>query len=104
MQIGVIDFVIVIAGWIVGNVVFNNFEKHLPLYRRLLKLLAILIMFLVVGAFGGRIAFYLLLLLFAIGMTILHAWWFPKHGIHGIRAEPYDQYLELISRIRKRKY
>ncbi|MEE9225744.1 MAG: hypothetical protein V3U68_06080 [Bacteroidota bacterium] len=103
MEIGIIDFVIVTAGWIVGNIVFNNFEKHLPWYRRLLKHLAILVLFFVFGALGGRLAFYSLLLLFAIGITILHAWWFPKHGIHGITAEPYDQYLELINKVKKRR-
>jgi len=34
----------------------------------------------------------------AIGMGILHLYWFPKKGINGITAELYDEYLKLINK------
>ncbi|MHA2131927.1 MAG: hypothetical protein ACW99L_18315 [Promethearchaeota archaeon] len=39
--------------------------------------------------------------LLTIGQIILHAWYFPKHGINGITAEPYEMYLELIGKMKK---
>ena len=45
-----------------------------------------------------RWAVYALLLLMAAGMMVLHAWWFPKHGVNGVTAEPYDRCLRLIGK------
>ena len=25
-----VDFIIIVIGWGIGNIVFNNFEKHIP--------------------------------------------------------------------------
>ena len=40
---------------------------------------------------------------FAIAAAIVHLWWLPKHGINGWTAEPYDQYLALVTRRASRK-
>ena len=98
MEVRIVDFALLIGGWLVGNVVLNAFERHVPWHRRAVKLVLIVLVFLVVGALGGRIAFYTLLAAMGIGIVLLHAWWFPKHGIHGITAEPRVRYLELIGR------
>ncbi len=38
-----------------------------------------------------------------VGQVILHGWYFPKHGINGLTAEPYDIYLETIERMKGKK-
>lgn len=95
-----IDPLVVIGGWMVGNLVFHRFEKHLPWGRRLAKLLLILLVLTGAGLLFGRWAYYGLIGLMAVGQSLLHAWYFPKHGINGLTAEPYDRYLELISRMK----
>ena len=93
-----IDFAIVITGWLVGNVLFNAFERHVSVQKRLGKLALILVVLYGVGAVGGRLAGYGLLGAMTAGMTLLHAWWFPKHGVNGLTAEPCDRYLRLIGK------
>ncbi len=104
MEIGAVDLVVVIGGWAAGNVVFNGFEQHLPWHRRLLKLVAMLTVFTAVGVLGGRVAFYVLLAVVGFGITVLHAWWFPKHGIHWRTAEPRERYLDLIGRMKSGRH
>ncbi len=93
-----IDLVIVVAGWLAGNVVFRAFERHVSVRKRIAKLAVILAVLYGVGMIGGRGAIYGMLLLMVAGMTALHAWWFPKHGVNGLTAEPYDRYLRLIGK------
>ncbi len=31
----------------------------------------------------------------AVAVSIIHAWWLPKHGINGLTGEPKDKYYEL---------
>ena len=102
-SINLVDISIVIVGIIIGNIFFNNFEKHLPIYRRILKLFIVLLVLITVGVFLGRIFFYGLLLLTTIGQIILHTWYFPKHGINGLTAEPYEEYLDLIEKMKNKK-
>ncbi len=71
-----------------------------PVRKRIGKLVVIMAVLYGVGIVGGRWAVYGLLLLMAAGMTVLHAWWFPKHGVNGLTAEPYDRYLRLIGKAR----
>ncbi|MGH8429891.1 MAG: hypothetical protein ACREUF_05770 [Solimonas sp.] len=97
------DYLVVIAGGLAGNIIFNNFEKHLPLWRRAAKFTVLLAVLALVGAVLGRYAFYAVLVLLTLGQIILHAWWFPRHGINGLTAEPYDKYLELIGRMKRGK-
>jgi hypothetical protein len=93
---------LVLAGIALGNVVFNAFEKHLPWWRRVLKhglLFAALAAVRVTGG-GGALAAALVVL--TLGQVVLHAWYFPKHGVNGLTAEPYDRYLQLIARMKRR--
>jgi hypothetical protein len=95
-----IDYIIVIAGWAIANVVFNNFEKHLPLWRRVGKFAILLLILSVIGFLFGRYAFYGAIALLTVGQIVLHGWWFPRHGINGLSAEPYDKYLALINEVK----
>lgn len=102
-MVGIADIVFVIAGWLIGNVIFRNFERHAPLWRRIVKFSVLLAVLIGIGVLGGRPAFYLALAALALGMMLLHLWWFPKHGIHWRTAEPRDRYLELIGRMKGRR-
>ena len=96
-----IEWIIIISGWTIGNIIFNNFEKHLHWSRRILKLILILIFLYIADLFFGRIVIYSILALMLIGIILLHFYWFPKKGINGITAEPYNKYLKLINKIKK---
>lgn len=86
LGIRAVDLAVLVGGWLVGNVVLNAFEQHVPWYRRLMKLLAIVALFLLVGFLGGRIAFYFLLAVIAGGdrsasrMVVSQAWYQRPHG------------------------
>ena len=84
-------------------VVFNNFEKHLPAQRRVVKLLVVIGVLATIGILFGRYAFWGVIALMTIGQIILHAWYFPKQGINGLTAEPYDRYLATIQKMKGQK-
>lgn len=84
-------------------VVFNNFEKHLPIERRVIKLLVVIGILAVIGIFLSRYAFWGVIGLMTIGQVYLHGWYFPKHGINGLTAEPHEKYLEVIAKMKGNK-
>jgi hypothetical protein len=96
----IFDLIFIISGWGLGNLIFNKFEKHLPWWRRIGKLLMIMGILYLVGL-AGRAWIYAVLGMMMTGMTVLHAYWFPKHGINGLTAEPYNLYLNLINKVKK---
>ena len=98
-----IDYIIVPLGWLIGNIVFNNFEKHQSFYRRIFKFVLIVIIIYGIGLFFGRIPLYAVMGLLVFGIVLLHGWWFPKNGVNGFTAEPYDRYLRLIKKRKKVK-
>jgi hypothetical protein len=79
---------------------FNNFERHLPLPRRVTKLFVVVGVLAAIGILFGRVAFWGLITMMTIGQIYLHAWYFPQHGINGLTAEPYDKYLETIEKMK----
>ena len=80
--------------------VFNNFEKHVPTQRRITKLFIVVGVLTVIGILFGRVAFWGVITLMSIGQVYLHGVYFPKHGINGLTAEPYEKYLETIERMK----
>ena len=93
-----------ITGWAIGNVLFNAYERHVPPVRRLLKLLILIGLVCLLHVIGGRWLVFTVLALMALGMAVLHVWWFPKHGIHWRTAEPYDEYLKLTKKMKGRMF
>jgi hypothetical protein len=91
--------VLAIAG-IAYFLVFNNFEKHLPVQKRVTKLFIVIGVLSVIGILFGRFAFWGIITLMTIGQIYLHGWYFPKHGINGLTAEPHDKYLEVIKKMK----
>ena len=75
---------------------FNNFEKHVPMQRRIAKLFIVVGVLAVIGILFSRVAFWGVIVLMTFGQIYLHGVYFPKHGINGLTAEPYDKYLETI--------
>jgi hypothetical protein len=56
-----------------------------------------------IGILFGRFAFWGLITLMTIGQIYLHGWYFPKNGINGLTAEPYDKYLETIEKMKGKR-
>lgn len=83
--------------------VFNNFEKHIPTRKRLAKLVVVVGTLASLGIVFGRVVFWGVIALMTVGQVILHGWYFPKHGVNGLTAEPYDTYLETIERMKGKK-
>jgi hypothetical protein len=82
---------------------FNNFEKHVPMQRRITKLFIVVGTLAIIGILFSRIAFWGFITLMTIGQVYLHGVYFPKHGINGLTAEPYDKYLETIEKLKGNK-
>lgn len=102
--LGVTDILIVLTiSSLAYFVVFNNFEKHLPIQRRLTKLLIVNGVLAGIGILFGRVAFWSVITLMTLGQIYLHGWYFPKRGINGLTAEPYDTYLQVIEEMKRKK-
>jgi len=84
-------------------VVFNKFEKHVPTQRRITKLFIVIGVLTTIGILFSRYAFWGVISLMTIGQVYLHGIYFPKHGINGLTAEPYDKYLELTEKMKGKK-
>lgn len=84
-------------------VVFNKFEKHVPMQRRITKLVILVGVLAIIGTLFGRFAFWGVIALMTIGQVYLHGVYFPKHGVNGLTAEPYDNYLETIASMKGEK-
>ncbi|MCE9646787.1 MAG: hypothetical protein K8S20_12375 [Chloroflexi bacterium] len=84
-------------------IVFNNFEKHLPTTRRISKLFVVIGILAMIGLLFGRYVFWGVIALMTIGQIVLHGWYFPKEGINGLTAEPYDKYLATIQKLKGKK-
>ena len=82
---------------------FNNFEKHIPIQHRVTKLFVVIGVLAIIGILFGRFAFWGLITLMTVGQIYLHGWYFPKHGINGLTAEPYDKYLETIEKMKGKR-
>lgn len=82
----------------VGGVCFGRFEQHKPRWRRVLKQVLVLAVFVTLERLAGRVGVYALLGLAGVAFAYVHGWWLPRRGINGWTAEPYDRYLALVTR------
>lgn len=80
---------------LVGQITFARFEEKTPRWRILLKHALGILLFVAVAYFFGRFWFYISLVAALIPVTIIHAWWLPKHGVNGWTGEPKEKYYEL---------
>ena len=101
--ISIVELLIVfIIASIAYFIAFNNFEKHVPIQRRVTKLFVVVGTLAIIGILFGRFVFWGIIILMTIGQVYLHGWYFPKHGINGLTAEPYDKYLSTIEKMKER--
>jgi len=96
------DLAIILGVFAVGGILFGRFEQHKPRWRRVLKVVLVSAIYVSLAHYAGRAWAYGYLGLFAVAAVVVHAWWLPRHGIDGWTAEPYEQYLDLILRRKKR--
>ncbi|MEM7334232.1 MAG: hypothetical protein AAF490_19255 [Chloroflexota bacterium] len=94
-----IDLCLLFLGWFVAQIVFNEYEAHVPLSKRVFKFCIILIALSAIHYFGSRIAFFSVIALMSIGIGILHGYWFHyRNGIHWRTAHPKEKYFQLIGK------
>jgi biotin transporter BioY len=79
----------------VGNILFGHFEEGTPKWRRVTKIFVIMGIGVFISRTFGRFWFYVMLAMMTVAVTIIHAWWLPRHGINGLTGEPKDRYYEL---------
>ncbi len=93
----VLDMSIFFLGWLIAQLLFNGYEVHVSLTKRIAKFLVLFVIFLAIDFFAGRWVFYGLLLLMTAAIGVLHGYWFHHHhGIHWRTAEPRAEYFQLI--------
>ncbi len=97
----ILDALVLTAGWLVAQVVFQGYENHVPLAKRIGKFAVLLVLFVAVNVVLGLAAFYALLTLMTGMIVVLHGYWFHhRHGIHWRTDEPRDKYLALIKEVK----
>ena len=79
----------------IGNVYFGHFEEHTPKWRRAAKFVLVSGFAVTLSAIAGRVWFYLWLGLLGVIFVVVHGWWLPKQGIHGLTGEPKERYDQL---------
>lgn len=94
------DLAVILGVFALGSVLFGRFEQHKPRARRVAKVVLVSALYVGIAQGAGRLWSGLFLAAVAVGAAVVHAWWLPKHGISGWTAEPYDKYLELVTRRR----
>jgi hypothetical protein len=78
-----------------GNVLFRHFEPAMPLWRRVVKVSAMLGITAVVSHYFGRTGVLIALCLAMLPVIYIHAIWLPRHGINGWTGEPREKYYAL---------
>jgi hypothetical protein len=98
-----LDLAVFLFLLLVGHILLGHFEDYKPWWRRLLKVLLSVVLFLVLIATLGRLWAWLLFIApVGIGLAVVHGWWLPKHGINGWTGQPREKYLALVRRRRRR--
>ncbi len=90
------DVAIVTGVFALGSILFGHFEEHKPKWRRILKVVVVLTIFVSVSATIGRPWAFGSLALPLAAALVIHVWWLPKHGINGWTGEPQEKYDDLI--------
>jgi hypothetical protein len=78
-----------------GNVTFRHFEPQMPLWRRLLKVVAALATTAIISYYFGRTGVIIGLGIAALPVIYIHGIWLPRHGVNGWTGEPREKYYAL---------
>ena len=92
------DLAVILGVFAIGNVLFGRFVVHQSRARRVLKVVVVSAFYVWLAQQLGRPWAYGLLGIGLVAAAVVHLWWLPKHGINWWTAEPYDKYLELVTR------
>lgn len=79
----------------IGGILMGHFEEGKPKWRRILKIFVASGLAVLISATAGRVWFFVFLGVLAVLVTLVHAWWLPKKGIHGWTGEPREKYYAL---------
>jgi hypothetical protein len=79
----------------IGNILFGHFEAETPKWRRVLKVLLMLVLIRGITVQFGRPWALLLLGVLIVFVLIVHGWWLPRNGINGWTGEPRARYYAL---------
>ena len=91
----ILDVATVAALLLIGNMVFWRFEPRKPLWRRLGKVLAALLITVGISYYFGRIGVVIAIGIIAIPVIYIHAIWLPRNGVNGWTGEPREKYYAL---------
>jgi uncharacterized membrane protein len=91
----ILDVATVAALLAIGNIVFWRFEPRKPLWRRLLKVFAALLITVAISQYAGRIGVVIAIGIAALPVIYIHAIWLPRNGVNGWTAEPREKYYAL---------
>jgi len=95
------DAVVFDSGWLIGLRIFRGYDAHVHPRKRLIKFALLAVVFFAIHQLAGRQWFIGLLMVMAAGIAILHGYWFHyRHRIHWRTAEPREEYLRLIGKLK----
>ncbi len=96
-----LDAVVFLSGSLIGLWIFRGYDAHVRPRKRVIKFALVAAVFFAIHQLAGRQWFYGLLMVMAAGIALLHGFWFHhRHGIHWRTAEPREQYLRLIGKLK----
>lgn len=90
------DVAIIMSMLAFGNILFGHFEEHRPKWRRVLKTILMLALFLTISSTLGRAWALAALVLPLVAVLWIHLVYLPRHGVNGWTGEPKEKYYELI--------
>ena len=90
-----IDVAVMATLFAIGNIVFGHFEERTPKWRRVVKFFLMTGLIVLISSAAGRGWSIGLVGALFLAVLVIHGWWLPRHGIHGLTAEPKEKYYAL---------
>lgn len=78
-----------------GHIFLGHFEERSPKWRKVLKYLVTLVIFISFSVYFGRLVAFFVLGLAIIPVVYIHAVFLPRKGINGWTGEPKSKYYDL---------
>jgi hypothetical protein len=78
-----------------GSIFFGHFEERTPKWRRVLKLILLILVTVGISQQFGREWALGFLGLLLVGVVYIHGFWLPSKGINGLTGEPKEAYYKL---------
>lgn len=79
-----------------GTILFGRFEEHKPRWRRILKVVLGAALLVGISITAGRAWALAAIVAIIAAVTVIHAWWLPRHGVNGWTGEPRERYYALL--------